>query len=294
MNVRYSTIGLLGLLSSGPVLALEQPRRASLDSHIQAVRYHDGDVVQLNSYPGVATHVVLAPDEQVQNMASGFTKGWDIFQRGNNLFIKPRSVKQGDTLLEPKAGQWDTNLAVTTTRRLYTFLLRLQPLAKHSFLPPASVAYRVVFHYPGDEAVAAQRKAALATTRERLATRTAPRHWNYSMQVAPDSDAIAPAMAYDDGRFTYLRFPGNREMPAVFVVAADKTESLVNTHIDPDRPDVLVVQRVAPELALRLGNQAVGVFNEAYDAEGLPPMDGTTVPGVARRLRSASPGQGDL
>ena len=289
MNVRYATLGLLGLLSSGPVLALEQPRRASLDAHIQAVRYHDGDVVQINSYPGVATHVVLAPDEQVLYMASGFTKGWDIFQRGNQIFIKPRSVKQGDTLLEPKAGQWDTNLAVATTRRLYTFLLRLQPLAKNSFSPPASVAYRIAFRYPGDEAAAAQRKAALATTRERLAIRTAPRNWNYSMQVAPDSDAIAPAMAYDDGRFTYLRFSGNREMPAVFVVAADKTESLVNTHIDPDRPDVLVVQRVAPELALRLGNQAVGVFNEAYDAEGLPPVDGTTVPGVGRTLRAVAP-----
>lgn len=71
------------------------------------------------------------------------------------------------------------------------------------------------------------------------------------------------------------------------------TESLVNSHIDPEQPDILVVHRVAPELALRLGNQAVGVFNDAYDAEGLPPVDGTTVPGVARRLRSAPPRQGD-
>lgn len=294
MNPRTPTVLVLSLLVSAPALALEHPRRASRDAHIQTVRYHEGDVVQINSYPGVATHVVLAPDEQVQSMASGFTKGWDIFQRGNNLFIKPRSVKQGDTLLEPKAGQWDTNLAVMTNRRVYSFLLRLQaPAAKEQFAPPATVAYRVAFRYPGDEAAAVKQKAGVAALNERLATRAVARNWHYAMQVAPGSEAIAPTMAYDDGRFTYLRFPGNREMPAVFVVAADKTESLVNSHIDPAQPEVLVVHRVAPELALRLGNQAVGVFNEAYDAEGLPPVDGTTVPGVARRLRSASPGPGD-
>lgn len=290
---RAPTVLVLSLLVSAPTVALERPRRAALDSHIQTVRYHEGDVVQINSYPGIATQVVLAPDEKVLNMASGFTKGWDIFQRENHIFIKPRSVKQGEALLEPKAGQWNTNLVVTTTRRLYTFVLQLQPPAKDPFTPPASVAYRVVFRYPGDEAAAARRKAAIARANGQLTARAAPRNWNYSMQVAPESDAIAPAMAYDDGRFTYLRFPGNREMPAVFVVAADKTESLVNSHIDPEQPDILVVHRVAPELALRLGNQAVGVFNDAYDAEGLPPVDGTTVPGVARRRRSAPPRQGD-
>ena len=292
MNLRDPAVVLLGLLVSAPALALERPRRASLDSHIQTVRYQEGNVVQVNSYPGIATQIVLAPDEQVLSMACGFTKGWEVYQRANHLFLKPRSIKQGETVLEPKAGPWDTNLAVTTTRRLYTFLLRLQPPARNPFPPPANVAYRITFRYPADEA-AAKRQARLAQANARLAAQAGPRNWNYSMQVAPNSDAIAPAMAYDDGRFTYLRFPSNQEMPAVFVVAADKTESLVNSHIDPAQPDVLVVQRVAPELALRLGNQAIGVFNDAYEAEGLPPVDGATVPGVVRTLRPTAPFAGD-
>jgi len=291
LNSRCLTLLLLGVLVSAPVLALERPKRASLDSHIQTVRYQEGNVVQVNSYPGIATHLVLAPDEQVLNMACGFTRGWEVYPRANHIFLKPRSIKQGEAVLEPKAGQWDTNLAVTTNRRLYAFLLRLQPPAKDRFTPPASVAYRIAFRYPADEA-AAQRAQAQQEAKERLDARPPPRNWNYSMQVAPDSDAIAPTQAYDDGRFTYLRFPGNREMPAVLLVAADKTESLVNTHIDPREPDILVVQRVAPELALRLGNQAVGVFNDAYEAEGLPPVGGTTVPGVVRTLRTAAPPAG--
>jgi type IV secretory pathway VirB9-like protein len=68
-------------------------------------------------------------------------------------------------------------------------------------------------------------------------------------------------------------------------VAADKTESLVNTHIDPKVPDVLVIHRVAPEMALRLGNEVVGIFNENYDANGVPAISGTTVHGIKRTIR---------
>ncbi|MBD4588067.1 TrbG/VirB9 family P-type conjugative transfer protein, partial [Xanthomonas citri pv. citri] len=81
----------------------------------------------------------------------------------------------------------------------------------------------------------------------------APMNWHYSMQVGKDSEAIAPSMAYDDGRFTYLRFPNNRDFPTVFLVAGDKSESIVNANVDPSVPDILVVHRVAREMVLRLG-----------------------------------------
>jgi type IV secretion system protein VirB9 len=33
---------------------------------------------------------------------------------------------------------------------------------------------------------------------------------------------------------------------------------------------------------LRAGNAVVGIWNEAFDPDGLPPTGGTTVPGVER------------
>jgi type IV secretory pathway VirB9-like protein len=48
---------------------------------------------------------------------------------------------------------------------------------------------------------------------------------------------------FDDGVFTYLRLPGNREIPAVFHVAADGQETLTNTRMETD---LLVVDRVCP------------------------------------------------
>ena len=107
-------------------------------------------------------------------------------------------------------------------------------------------------------------------------------------QPGPDRGAaqdIVPTLVFDDGRFTYLRFPGNREIPAVFHVLGDGGETLVNARMEDD---LLVVDRVSRRLMLRAGSAVVGLWNEAFDLDGKPPGDGTTVPGVQRALRADS------
>nr|WP_249206024.1 MULTISPECIES: hypothetical protein [Burkholderia] len=50
--------------------------------------------------------------------------------------------------------------------------------------------------------------------------------------------------------------------------------------------DVIVVHEVARRFVLRLGKEVVGLWNDAFDVDGVPPADGTTVSGVKRVLRS--------
>ena len=90
------------------------------------------------------------------------------------------------------------------------------------------------------------------------------------------------ALIFDDGRFTYMRFPNNREVPAVFHVLGDGSETLVNARMEGD---LLVVDRVSRRLMLRAGSAVVGVWNEAFDPDGVPPELGTTVSGVQRELK---------
>jgi type IV secretion system protein VirB9 len=52
--------------------------------------------------------------------------------------------------------------------------------------------------------------------------------------------------------------------------------------------DLLVVDRVSRRLMLRAGSAVVGLWNEAFDLDGKPPGDGTTVSGVQRVLRADS------
>ena len=69
-------------------------------------------------------------------------------------------------------------------------------------------------------------------------------------------------------------------------VLDDGTETLVNTRMEDD---LLVVDRVSRRLTLRAGSAVVGIWNDAFDLDGVPPEDGTTVPGVARTMRAELP-----
>ncbi len=285
---KYSLI--LSLLATGSAHAADVPQSSKFDNRIQYVNYNSGDVVVIRSVAGIGTRIVFAPNEAILDVASGFTQGWEFSDRRNILYIKAKSIKseQGQPAMSPEPGKWDTNLMVTTNLRMYDLDLHLLPGSNNSGKAPAnqSISYRVEFRYPGDELANDKSLSAKEKIRAALDGKPEPRNWNYSMQIGDASDNIAPTMAYDDGRFTYLKFPNNRDFPSAFLVAADKTESLVNSHIDPAFPDTLVLHRVSREMVLRLGKAVVGIYNESFNPDGIPPNEGTTVPGVKRILKS--------
>jgi type IV secretion system protein VirB9 len=111
----------------------------------------------------------------------------------------------------------------------------------------------------------------------------------YSLAEGGASADIVPSLVFDDGRFTYIRFAGHAELPAVFHVQGDGTESLVNTRMEGE---LLVVDRVSRRLVLRAGQAVVGLWNEAFDLEGPSERSGATVPGVQRVIRTAPSGMG--
>lgn len=276
---RLALTAALITVFAGPASALDVPRGSSADARVQRVAYNEDDVVAIYARNGAATHIVFAPGEEVLDMASGFSDGWEFKSRRNNLYLKPKSAEAtGETqaLIPPAPGRWDTNLLVTTSRRVYSFKLLLVGDSQSD-----RAAFRVTFTYPADDAALAAAQAAEAEAKSRLEAPPEIRNQNYTMQIGKRADGIAPTSAYDDGTFTYLRFPNNREIPAVFLVGQErgKPESLVNTHV---AGDTLVIHRVAPEFVLRLGRQVVSVFNESFDPDGAGPVNGTTVNGVRR------------
>lgn len=279
------------LALSAQAFAEQVPQGAAGDGRIKSVVYDENNVVAIYSYPGIATHIEFAPGESILDIASGFSDGWEFKDARNNLYLKPRTLPPNKTggvePIAPTPGAWDTNVIVTTNVRVYSFELHL--IGKRDsgarLARDDRMAFRVKFLYPADEAARAQAAADAELARQRMEHRAAVRNTNYTMQIGKRSESIAPTQAYDDGLFTYLKFPNNREIPAVFVVDESGNESLVNVHV---RDDVVVIQRVAKRLSLRLGKQVVAVFNEAFDVDGVPPVNGTTVDGVERIIRGGS------
>jgi len=259
------------------------------DPRLREVRYDPRAVVTVPVKRGVVTHVVLDADESIVEVGAGLggdcgkaDAAWCIAAQpgGRNLFVKPRSG----------AGA-PNNLAVVTDRRSHA--LRFVVLPDGDARPPV---YRLVIKAPAPRPASAPARAALSElpllpaqpsaeelVAERLKATAQVLNSQYSIAEGAGSQDIVPALVFDDGRFTYLRFPGNREVPAVFHRLPDGSETLVNTRMEGD---LLVVDRVSRRLMLRAGQAVVGVWNEAFDLDGVAPTDGATVPGVERLVRT--------
>jgi type IV secretion system protein VirB9 len=263
------------------------------DPRLREVTYDPRAVVTVPVKRGVVTLVVLDADESITEIAAGLggdcTKAdaaWCVAAQpgGRNLFVKAKSSASAAN-----------TLAVVTDRRTHAFrfvvladndpkppVYRLVVKAPAQLAPPARLALRdvaPVFVLPAVPPPAPPQQVVA----ERLQAKAQVMNTQYSIAEGDGSLDIVPTLVFDDGRFTYLRFPGNREVPAVFQVLGDGSETLVNARMEDD---LLVVDRVSRRLMLRAGSAVVGLWNEAFDLEGNPPGDGTTVPGVQRVLKA--------
>jgi type IV secretion system protein VirB9 len=278
-----------------PAVAWPAGEAAPGDPRLREVVYDARAVVTVPVKRGVVTLVVLDPEESIAEVAAGLggdcakaEAAWCVAAQpgGRHLFVKPKSTANAAN-----------TLAVVTDRRTHSF--RFVVLADGD---PRAAVYRLVVKAPRPTVVArAAPPDSLAVSvmplllqvppppnpqqviAERLQAKAQVLNTSYSIAEGKGSEDIVPAMVFDDGRFTYFRFPGNREVPAVFHVLGDGSETLVNARMEDD---LLVVDRVSRRLMLRAGSAVVGVWNEAFDLDGVPPGGGTTVPGVQRSLKA--------
>ena len=272
-------------------------------------------VIDLPVQPGQLTHLVLPAGENFAlPPATGQgarcddeTHLWCIAAQGRDLFIKA------------KPGATTNNLIVVTERNRYAFdlravsrgaLVRLTLMAP-TVVPATAPAFQHSNQTPFEAGLNAGLPSGTATEApkaartgdasdaqmvrvntpppdpqkllaDRMSALPMPRNTQYSMAVGKSSEDITPSLVFDDGRFTYLRFAGNRPLPAIFQNGPDGGEETVNVRMGED--DLMVTDRVARRLVLRLGQAVVVVVNDAFDIEGQPPLEGTTVPGVSRTL----------
>jgi len=228
---------------------------------------------------GQITQIVLGDDEQIVGIpisgkgsnCSNEAHTWCVGKQGRDLFVKP------------KTGATSMNLIVVTDRRRHVFLLHPVEGAGLTLMRLTVAAPTV----PQPIAVAAS--PILPTARElidaRWQVKPLVRNSAYSVATGKDSEDIVPVMVFDDGTQTYFSFPNNRPIPTVFQIAPDGSEEMVNARMDTD--DLLVADRVGRRFVLRLGQSVAAIINDAFDLDGVPPKDGTTVPGVARVVKPA-------
>ncbi|HPH05821.1 MAG TPA: TrbG/VirB9 family P-type conjugative transfer protein [Methylotenera sp.] len=255
-----------------------------IDNKVQFVPYDKNRATLVKTKRGFATHIQLDKEEAITAVAGGDSSNWNVSAiKGNN-----------DLFFSPKNAAHDTNIVVATTKRNYVFDLRV--LSNNA---SDKGTWYLAFTYERElksivgsaEAVPTKEQMVKAEQANIKALATEPlpvKNSQYSMQVMPKSEEIAPKKAWDDGNFTYLYIPNHREIPAVFRVAVDDSETMVNTHMESyigdDNKDTIVIHGVAKHYVLRLSKQVVGIWNDAYDIDGGSPKNGTVIPHVSRKV----------
>lgn len=261
-----SVVVALGSLPS-IALALDNPRHSRADNRIQNTNYKIDDVVLVRAAVGRATHIVLAPNEKVLEMVSGNSEAWEIVDRRNNIYLKP------------KMDNADTNLLITTDKHEYSFDLRVVNTDK-------APAYRLVFRYPQDEAIKKAKVAEqqfVSDSLKQIPSITARNiNTHYTMQQGKNSDSFKPIEAFDDGTFTYIKFARGKDMPNVFRMIEKGKEAIINSTV---QDDYLILEGVYKTMMIRANNAVIGLYNESYVDGGTGTGTATASPVVERAIK---------
>ncbi|RYZ77035.1 MAG: P-type conjugative transfer protein VirB9 [Proteobacteria bacterium] len=268
---------LLPLLSNAEIT----PLKGSFDPRVRIVDYNPQNVIKLSTFFGVSTHVQFGDSETIRDVAVGDDQAWNIKPRGSHLFIKPQATHA------------DTNVTVVTDKRTYQFALIVQPRPRRdsSAWSDPNLIFSLTFRYPDEEAARVAAESRKNAVKDRLGeikdklSDANKEGQNFDYWVA-GSEEISPTAARDDGRFIYLTFSNNRDMPAVYSVDTAGNEALINTNVIEG--NTIVIQRLVPSLMLRKGTAVASVINKSFDLNsGSDNSTGTIAPDVQRVLKGA-------
>ena len=296
MNTCAPLLVAIGLVASCGAHAAEVPEPGASDSRVRFVNYKPDQVTMVTVQRGSVTRLVLGDDERIAVAATGFSA--DCSKPELEWCVRA-DAGTNQIWVKPKDGATSNNLELKTDKRDYSFAFKVlkDPVSdrdsRHALR--AEPMYRVIFRYPmkapglppGLLSLGNAMPATVIDEKSIVAERIegaepVPRNWNYSMQVLTGGEEIAPTLVFDDGRFTYFKFPANREVPSIYYISPNAEEQRINFHMEGD---VAVVQRMGRRFVLRLGEAVVGVWNDSFDVDGVAPVAGVTVDGVSRDLR---------
>lgn len=274
--VVFSAVAVVAAtLAPPPAHATQVPLPGAKDARVRNVTYDPDQVVSIQGSFRHAIEIQFGPGETITQAALGDTVSWQIAPVGNIIFLKPRE----------RAGP--TNLIVVTSvdgsPRTYHFNLTLGS---------GEAMYGVRFRYPREERALAALQAQLAQAASAKALETGItssaldhaviegiRNMNYTVQ---GDSALQPTEISDNGEFTVLRYPGHADIPSIFAVDVDGTETIVPYDV---REDFVVIHAVYRQLRLRRGTTVLCIFNEAPLRNDRGDRTGTVSNVVERKVK---------
>lgn len=208
---------------------VQHPSQASAYAQrSRVINYVPDQVFRIEGEQGYQITLQLGADERIENVAVGDSTAWQVTanNRGDLLFIKP--VRNGVS----------TNMTVATDVRIYLF--ELTPVSGRA----SDMPYMVKFSFPAKSGQAVGAKPLEPAGHYRLG----------------GARALRPSSITDDGERTYIEWPADSAMPAVFAIDGQGRETLVNGNMRDGR---YVIDSVLQKLVFRIDSATANAVRTA-------------------------------
>ncbi|MDX5999861.1 TrbG/VirB9 family P-type conjugative transfer protein [Rhizobium leguminosarum] len=269
MMKRMAALSFLLLLGTTVGHAELVARPGRLDPRVRSLPYSAEQVFLVTGTYGMVTTILFGTDEEITQVVAGDTVSWQILT----------SADRRSLTLKPMEKDASTNLSVVTTRRTYSFDLRVNDSKAIQ-----NQTFKLQFTYPEDAGLKGTaelwKQAQDAAGNSNLKNiRRDKVNYDYGFK---GSDAAKPLWVFDDGLKTFMKFTG--DIPAIFIVDRKRRESLVNYRREAD---YIVIDSVSRQWSLRYGTEdETCLFNLRTVPADLPaPIEGAVAP---RRIGAGS------
>jgi type IV secretion system protein TrbG len=226
--------------------ALAPSRADSFVNAAQVFPYETGRVFEIWTAPLRITTISLEPGETITNKAAGDTERWMIGDTSSGT----GATLQTHILVKPFKAGIDTNMVVTTNRRVYFLSLRAAEQAD-AFNSAVTWTHPHPLPSSGAQTASSSTSTLIAGNGRTAAIDTL--NQNYRIRAGWRKPPWTPVSVSDDGRQTFITFPeslASTEAPPLFVIGDNGETQLVNWR---KQGNVYVVDRMFQNAELRLG-----------------------------------------
>lgn len=214
---------------------------------MQVFAWSPGRVFEVWTAPLRVTTLTLGPGETLIAKAAGDTVRWQIGEAVSG----EGATQRVNVLLKPLERGLETNLVLTTNRRVYLIDLRSGPVDAFN----AAVAWDAP-SAEGSPAVSDPTAVARnVRVPDPVVLPEGTLDARYRLEPRGRAPRWTPTAVFNDGRRTFIAFPPALqvdEAPALFVVAPDGEAQLVNYR---QAGGLFIVDRVLDRAELRLGDR---------------------------------------
>jgi type IV secretion system protein VirB9 len=219
-----------------------EPTLSGYVNATQIYPWSEGAIYRLYAAPGLVSDISLQPGETLVSVAAGDTARWVIGDTTSGAGASKRT----HILVKPVAAGLQTNIVITTDRRVY--LLMLQSASR-------SAMTAIAWTYAQDELLALRRAQEAAAAAAPIAEGIAVDRLNFNYRIDGPAAPWRPIRAFDDGSQTFIEFPlsiAAGEIPPLFVIGASGKAELVNYRL---KGRYYVVDRLFGAAELRIGEK---------------------------------------